>query len=81
MSLRKSRAARKMSDKLMYLLAEYEATKYRIGVVRGLQRKHELEGDNKQASIMSNRIVEIDLLQQEIKKDIFKEIRALFQEK
>lgn len=81
MSLRKSRAERRMSEKLTYLFAEYEATKYRIGVVRGLQRKAELQNDVKQASIMKNRIVEIELLQQEIKSEIFQEIRVLFQEK
>ena len=77
----KSMAPRLMSDKLLDLLAEKEAVKYRRGVVKSKMMRFEKVGDIKMASIYKNRYEELVKLSKEIENDIFEEVKKLYGER
>lgn len=76
----KSLAPRRISDKLIDLLAEKEALPYRRGIVKGKIDEFKKAGDEKMVSIYQNRYNELVKLEAEIKADIFAECRRLYNE-
>ena len=71
----KSRAPRLMSDRLLDLLAEKEAVKYRRGVVKAAMTRFNKIGDTKMESVYKNRYDELVKLAKEIENDIFDEVK------